>query len=101
MAWETRRGNLYYYRSRRSADGRVRKEYCGTGPEAIAEAKADEVARDAARQARDELLRIAEEAKTVNCMMNDLDDAVRMLTAGTLLAAGYHQHRGHWRKRRD
>ncbi len=99
MAWEARRGSSYYYRSRR-VDGQVRKEYVGKGADAELVAKADEAAREAVREEYGQLRRFAEEAKPVVGLMKDLDEAVRLLTAGSLLAAGYHQHRGNWRKRR-
>ena len=99
MAWETRRRNRYYYRSRR-VDGKVRKEYVGTGADAELVAKADAAAIESRDQERKELRGIVENVQAANSMMKNLDDAVRVLTAGSLLAAGYHQHRGHWRKRR-
>lgn len=101
MAWETRRGKQYYYRSHRLESGRVRKEYCGTGLAAMAAAKADEDAREARQQERDTIRQIEAEMRPVKDLMNSLEEGVRLLMAGTLLAAGYHNHRGHWRKRRD
>lgn len=101
MAWETRRGKQYYYRTRRSKDGRVRKEYVGTGLAAMAAAKADEEAREAKRQEREQIRRIETQVRPLKELMNELDEGVRLLMAGTLLAAGYHNHRGNWRKRRD
>ncbi len=101
MAWETRRGNRYYYRSRRLMDGRVRKEYVGTGLVAMAAAKADEDARETKQQECDMIRQIDAEVRPLQDLMNSLDEGVRLLMAGTLLAAGHHNHRGHWRKRRD
>jgi len=101
MAWETRRGHLYYYRSVRRG-GRVVKEYFGTGRVAELYAQLDALTlerRAIERQDRaDERARYeALDARTLELIQ--LTDA---LVAVTLMAAGYHRHdRGAWRRRRD
>jgi len=57
MAWEKRRGNLYYYRVAR-VNGRIVRRYLGRGPEAVAAAN-----QDAARRAERAALRQAEQAQ--------------------------------------
>lgn len=99
MAWELRGKRRVYYRARR-VSGSVKKEYCGCGLQAEHAAMADEAARKARDQEREQLRGIIKDAEPVTNLMKELDKAVRMLTAGSLLAAGYHQHRGNWRKRR-
>jgi hypothetical protein len=101
MAWDTRRGHRYYYRSVRRG-GRVVKEYLGTGRVAELSARLDDLTRErraierqdrAAERARCEVL----EAQTLELIQ--LTDA---LVAATLTVAGYHRHdRGAWRRRRD
>lgn len=103
MAWEKRRnGRLYYYRSRRNADGRVVKEYLGCGPEAVAAAK-----EDAARKAERMALRQEEQQQRLadltlgHQILNVYTDAGALLEAA-LLAAGFHRPgRKPWRKRRS
>jgi hypothetical protein len=101
MAWEHRqRGGPYYTRSRRE-DGRVVREYIGTGElaetlahadEAIRRSRAERVARE-----RDEL----EEARGLASAADELHEVVEVLTDAEMLAAGFHRHKGQWRRRRD
>jgi hypothetical protein len=101
MAWETRRGHRYYYRSVRRG-GRVVKEYFGTGRVAELCAQLDAVTLE--RRAIERQDRGAErdrfdamEGQTLELIQ--LTDA---LVAATLTIAGYHRHdRGAWRRRRD
>lgn len=100
MAWETRRGGRYYYRSRRMG-GRVAKEYLGRGPLAelaAAWAEGDRADREAQleadRRRRGELDDVAQQ-------VGEVCQAVDDVAAAWLTLAGYHRHdRGEWRKRR-
>ena len=100
MAWETRqRGGLYYTRSRRE-NGRVVREYVGGG--ILGELAA---AQDAHRRAEHEAQKQAWEAErerldALEAPLAALNTACRDLTRRSLEAAGYHQHKGQWRKRR-
>ena len=100
MGWEQRRGRSYYYRSVRS-DGRVTKEYLGSGPAAELAATLDGRRREErANQRR----RVADErARWVDLEQPtaDLEGLTNRLAAAALLLAGYHRHdRGEWRRRR-
>ena len=100
MAWEQRGKRKYYYRTRRVGD-EVRKEYFGHGPQALAAAQADEAARKTKQREREQIRRMEDRVLPLKELMAELDEGVRLLTAASLLAANYHQHRGHWRRRRD
>jgi len=90
MGWVRRGKRKYYYRSR-WVDGRVVKEYVGSGPEAEAEAKK-------AAQWREFLRRVAE----VEAILDRLDEVCNLAADAIMVAAGYYRHdRGPWRKRRD
>ena len=100
MAWEKRRGHLYYYRSQWN-QGRVVKIYMGKGPKAEAAAREDAAKRAerAERRYAAEMDRLREEP--AKDLMADFDGQVKIMLRGALLDAGYHQHdRGKWRKRR-
>jgi hypothetical protein len=92
MAWETRsNGRRYYYRVRR-VNGRVVREYCGGGERGMAAAEADRARALEKKAKRD---------------FDDIDaDYAALIRITDLLfrayheAAGYHLHRGEWRKRR-
>lgn len=100
MGWETRRGKRYFYGAHRLA-GKVKKTYVGEGTEALkAERKAlDRAACRAKGKAAIEGLRRALEP--LDNTFAELDAAVTLLLRGSLLAAGYHQHTGTWRLKRD
>jgi hypothetical protein len=97
MAWE--RG--YYYRVRK-VNGRVVREYVGTGAVAELIAQMDALERERRqlealeqRQENDELKALDAELKIVN-------ETANLAARAALLAAGFHQHkRGEWRRRRE
>jgi hypothetical protein len=102
MAWEQRRNtsNRYYYRSRRIADGRVVKVYHGTGLRGAQAADGDHQKRaERVRQLqrhRDLLNHI----QLIAAPLLELCEACAVITEAAILAAGYHNHRGEWRKKR-
>jgi hypothetical protein len=101
MGWETRRGQGRYYTRSRKVNGRIIREYVGTGLVAELVAQQDAEAR-ARRLAERERLQ-QEEARWASTAapLTELSRLLDGLTAATLIAAGYHQHhRGAWRKTR-
>lgn len=99
MAWEQRGPQTYYYRSVRR-DGRVTKDYLGTGPLAELYA-AEEAERRAQRQAEAEAWH--QEQAALDALDRQIDawwDMGTVLLKATLYTEGYYQHdRGEWRKR--
>lgn len=100
MPWENRNGREYYYRKRRI--GRhVISEYVGSGWLAELTAAIDEQ-EQAQRQAEQQAQRqVREQQKEIDSDLDRLDDYVRALTRARLLLAGYHNHKGEWRKKRN
>jgi hypothetical protein len=97
MGWEQRGRHRYFYVVRR-LNGRVRKEYMGRGPAAVAAAeqvavrKAD---RAAEQERRESELVLADQVAAIGAEANTLLEAA-------LLAAGFHRpQRKPWRKRRS
>ena len=99
MGWETRRGRGRHYTRSRRVGSRVVREYV---PKSLAELVAEvdrldrlvgEAEREKRREARAQLTAIDEE-------LDELDRVCVSLTKGALLASGYHQHKGEWRRRR-
>ena len=101
MGWETRRGQGRYYTRSRKVNGRIIREYVGTGLVAELAAQQDVEARAQPLAERKRLQqKAARWASTVEPLMQ-LSQLLDGLTATALIAAGYHQHhRGAWRKRR-
>jgi hypothetical protein len=94
----------YYYRVRRE-NGRVVREYVGSGVVAEMAARLDMLEREKGREKRRldaEALR--NEKATLDALDANLEaliESTDLLAHAALVAAGYHQHkRGEWRKRR-
>ena len=99
MAWEEReRGTRYYTRSRR-VNGRVTKEYIGSGPIAELMALADETDR---RRREEEARAWKKEREDLECLdaeAGEMCELAELLNRAAFVAAGYRQHnRGEWRK---
>jgi len=100
MGWERRGGGMYYYRKRRQGD-RVVSEYVGSGPLAALAAAFDQLRREEQSLQRE---RMQQEHEAIRALDGDVEDVctvIRVLTYGALLAAGYHTHKGQWRKNRN
>ena len=93
MGWEERRGRLYYYRSVREGK-RVRKEYGGGGALGQLLAQLDELGRLQRKEERERLERSTG-------FLRELEEAAEILTRAQLLAAGFHKHKGEWRRLRE
>ena len=96
MAWEKGR---YYTRSRK-VNGRVIREYLGGGAAGELAAQLDVIEREQRESEREawkvEREGIEEFDETIAkvCQMAD------MIAWAAMLAAGFHRHRGEWRRRR-
>jgi hypothetical protein len=99
MAWETRGGKLYYYRSIRDGE-RVRKEYIGTGELAESLAHSDESIRLIRKLERNKGREELERLETLAAPVLEIDKTIDILAHATFVAAGYHRHKGEWRRER-
>ena len=99
MSWEQRNGRSYYYRKVRDG-GRVRSKYVGSGIVAHICAGDDDDRRQerSAQRAADRATRQAE--AQIDQQLAGVESAIAAMTHATLFAAGYHQHKGQWRKKR-
>jgi hypothetical protein len=101
MGWETRRGSGHYYTRSRKVNGRIIREYVGSGLVAELAARQDAEARAQRLAERERLQHEAARWASASTPLKELGQLLDGLTAATLIAAGYHQHhRGAWRKRR-
>jgi hypothetical protein len=100
MSWETRpRGGRYYTRSRR-VDGRIVREYVGTGPVGELAAALDHLDREARTAQAREDVGARQELAGFDAPVQALHADVEALVQGVLLTAGFHHHHGAWRRRR-
>lgn len=107
MSWDLKKGgqHRYYYRcERRPGHPNPVKVYLGKGPQAEEAARQLEerrLARQARREADRETL-LVEQIRYLSAekAVADLQDLVDMLVREALHEAGYHEHRGEWRRKR-
>src|SRR4051794_22165988 len=97
MSWERRGNRCYYYRTRRE-DGRVVREYFGSGPIAEAAAKMDLLNAQLRDQFRADRMESQAELAQLDTSLEQLDKTVRGIVPAAMEAAGYRRHRGEWRK---
>lgn len=101
MGWETRGDTGRYYTRSRRENGRVIREYVGTGI-AGELAAAGDAERRAAREAERAAIRAEREReRAAEAELVALHRTVDLLTRGALLVAGFERHKRQWRKRRD
>ena len=100
MAWEARGSRAYFYRSLRQGS-KVRKVYLGAGD--VAKQAAERAAGAKAKRTADQaaLANFQSKLAGVDQLVASTTEGVDLLTEATLLAIGYHQHRGTWRSYRE
>jgi hypothetical protein len=100
MGWETgKRGGRYYTRSKK-INGQVVREYVGSGTLAELAAEMDDLERQERDQAR---AAVKIERDIESAQEKDLIyycEAVEAIAVESLHRAGYHKHKGQWRRRR-
>ena len=100
MAWERRAGSLYYYRSQKTADGRVTKEDLGRGLRAQRAAQAAAEAQLRAEAERRALTAERTRLAEADGLTDEVLNAVQVLVEAVLLAHGFHRaNYGPWRRR--
>lgn len=98
MGWDQGR---YYTRSKK-VNGRVRREYIGTGRLAQLAAQMDAMERERRLLQAMELRHEKAELADIEADLKALAEAIDLVAHAALAAAGYRQHkRGEWRKRRE
>jgi hypothetical protein len=104
MALEKRGCRSYYYRGIRDGE-RVRKEYIGAGEFAEALARADAAIKRIKQAEREaELQRVREEVEHLEALaapVLEIDEAAEVLARAHLIAGGYRNRRGEWRRARN
>ena len=104
MAWERRkRGGNYYTRSWRR-NGRVVREYVGTGPFAEIIAASDRTRRELRKAEREEekdrQRRDREHLEALAAPVEELSEAAEILAHAHLVDAGFHRRKGEYRRAR-
>ncbi len=99
MAWETRGGRRYYYEKKR-VDGRVVSRYVGCGLAAQLAENVNEMLRIEREVLREESRRQAALDREIDTQIRTAMRAVKLVTDAALFVAGYHKHKGQWRRKR-
>ncbi|HWT02596.1 MAG TPA: hypothetical protein VN256_20265 [Pyrinomonadaceae bacterium] len=100
MGWETRNGKSYYYRKERTGN-RVRSVYIGSGLIGQLSAQTDEQGRAEKDAERRALRREIEKQDAIDSRIDAVCDLTERLVTAALIAAGFHQHKRQWRRKRD
>src|SRR5262245_20546833 len=99
MGWKRIGNHSYFYRSRREA-GRVVSEYFGRGESASLMAQIVEIDQQYRLVERTGRKEERHEAERQERAFRAWFDAIEMMATGAMLADGYHQHHGQWRRKR-
>ena len=102
MGWESRlRGGLYYTRSRKE-NGRVVREYIGSGALGQIAALEDKYERQRREEQAAYSRELLEDLDALDASVAELSDASDVLVRAALSVSGYRQHnRGEWRMKRE
>jgi hypothetical protein len=101
VGWEKReRGGPYYTRSRREG-GWVVREYVGAGLAGRLASEADRIDRERREVRALEEKREREKLEALAAPVLELSLAAEILAHAHLIAAGFHRHKGEWRRARN
>jgi tRNA U55 pseudouridine synthase TruB len=100
VALERRDDNLYYYRSVRDGE-KIRRIYVGAGEFARIFAEGDLLRRTNRKAQREEERAELERLEALAAPLEELSEAAEVLAHAYLVAAGFHEHRGEWRRTRS
>ena len=99
MGWKTLNGRRYFYKSEREGR-RVRSVYCGAGEAGQIMALTIQLDRDDREAERRERQAEREESDAEERAISDWFDGVQAAADAAMIAAGFHKHKGQWRRRR-
>ena len=99
MALEKRDGRSYYYR-KKWVNGRCVSEYVGAGNVAMLIAAKDQIDRRETQEKHEAEMRERRRFEELDDNVKRFMAVMDALTQGVLLAEGYHQHKGTWRRKR-
>ena len=101
MGWETRQGLGRYYTRSFRVNGRVVREYVGAGLAGELAALEDEKEREQRQLERERQRKERERLESIETELGTLAALSNMSLKETLESAGYHCHKGQWRKQRS
>jgi hypothetical protein len=99
MGWKTINGRRYYYKSEREG-GRVKTTYFGAGESGLLMSLLQLEDRAEREAEREKGQAEKEECETEEKAVSECFDQVRAVADAAMIAAGYHKHKGQWRRKR-
>src|SRR5262249_29757460 len=100
MGWKTINGHRYYYKSRR-VGGRIETIYFGAGESGSLMAQIDAIDRLAKAAEREKERDVREESDSEEQAVASWFDHVQAVADAAMVEAGFHKHRGQWRRKRN
>jgi hypothetical protein len=99
MGWKYINGRRYFYRSERRG-GRVKSTYFGAGEDGSLMAQWVALERSERATEREQLREEREEADAEERVVSGWFNDVQAVADAAMVAAGFHKHRGQWRRKR-
>ena len=99
MGWKTIKGRRYYYKSAREG-GRVKTTYFGAGESGLLISRMEAIDREEKDELRNQRRAEREEYLAEEKAVADWFDDVEAVADAAMVAAGFHKHKGQWRRKR-
>jgi hypothetical protein len=99
MGWKIINGRRYYYKSEREG-GRVKSTYFGAGEAGTLMAKIAAFDREDRAAEREEIREERQESDAEETAVSEWFDQVQAVADAAMIVAGFHNHKGHWRRKR-
>lgn len=99
MAWEQRGNRNYFYRKKRTG-GKVQSDYVGSGDAAGLIERYEQIEKQRAEAAAEELAEARAKAEAIDEQINELSEINQTLVDALFLLNGFYRHKGQWRKKR-
>ena len=99
MGWKTINGRRYYYKSKREGS-RVKTTYFGAGESGVFISLLDAEDREEREEERKRRRDEREESALEEKFIVDWFDSIQVEADAVMIAAGYHKHKGQWRRKR-
>jgi hypothetical protein len=99
MGWKTINGREYYYKSERQG-GRVKTTYFGAGESGLLISLLDAEDREEKEENRKQRRAEREEFALEEKSIGDWFDGIQAEADAAMIAAGFHRHKGQWRRKR-
>jgi hypothetical protein len=99
MGWKTINGHRYFYKLER-VGGRVKSTYFGAGEGGSLMAEMVALERLEREADREQVREERAEADAEEQAVSEWFDGVEAVSEAAMIAAGFHKHKGQWRRKR-